>query len=124
MNELGITFVRYSDKAPSIDDGIETVRKSLPRMWIDEKKCVSLLKAIENYRQEYDSKRRVYRSSPLHDDASHWADALRYMCVALPLVMTKNNPQDVDKRYNEAMYGNDSSMPKFFHSNNEQFPSY
>jgi len=124
MKELGITFVRYSTKAPSIDDGIEIVRKTLPRLWIDEKNCASFIKSIENYRQEYDHKRRIYKSSPLHDDSSHWSDALRYMCVGLPLVITTNNPQDIQKRYDEAVSGVDSSMPKFFQSNNEQFPGY
>jgi phage terminase large subunit len=124
MKELGITFIRYSTKAPSIDDGIEIVRKTLPRLWIDEKNCASFIKSVENYRQEYDHKKRIYKSSPLHDDSSHWSDALRYMCVGLPLVITTNNPQDIQKRYDEAVLGVDSTMPKFFQSNNEQFPGY
>lgn len=71
MHDLGISFIRYTEKAPSIDDGIEIVRRSLPRMWIDEKTCEPLIKAMENYRQEYDNKKKVYKSQPLHDENSH-----------------------------------------------------
>jgi len=65
MHDLGITFMRYSEKAPSIEDGIEMVRRTLPKAWIDEKTCEPLIKSLENYRQEYDNKRKVYKSQPL-----------------------------------------------------------
>ena len=39
MHDLGITFVRYTEKQPSIEDGIEAVRRNLPKMWFDEKAC-------------------------------------------------------------------------------------
>lgn len=116
MHDMGITFVRYSDKAPSIDDGIEMVRRMLPRVWIDEKRCAPLIKALEGYRQEYDHKRRVYKTSPLHDDNSHWADAFRYLCVYL----SKYNPtnqtsaEELDKRYRETVYGGQSNLPPIF----------
>lgn len=57
MHDLGISFIRYSEKAPGIDDGIEIVRRTLPRIWIDDRTCEPLIKAMENYRQEYDNKK-------------------------------------------------------------------
>jgi phage terminase large subunit len=71
MHDLGITFVRVEGKLPSIDDGIEAVRRILPRCWFDDKSCGKLIKYLENYRQEYDNKRKVYKSTPLHDINSH-----------------------------------------------------
>lgn len=105
MHDLGITFMRYSEKPCSIDDGIEMVRRALPRMWIDEKRCKDFLNAIENYRQEYDNKKRIYKTTPLHDFSSHWSDALRYLCVALPKLQSGASPEDIDNRYNKAIYG-------------------
>jgi len=67
---LGIKFT----VAPSIsiEDGIESVRSAFSKIWIDETKCQSLIKAINNYRQEYDSKKKVYKPRPLHDIYSHF----------------------------------------------------
>jgi len=68
--QLGIQFTI----APSIsiEDGIESVRSTLPKMWIDEQKCEKLLKSLNNYRQEFDNKKRVYKPRPLHDWSSHF----------------------------------------------------
>ena len=65
----------------SVEDGIETVRRMLPRTWIDETKCDVGLRSIRDYREKRDEKRRV-SLGPLHDWTSHGADALRYLMVA------------------------------------------
>lgn len=105
MYDLGVNFIRYTDKLPSIDDGIEAVRRGLPRTWIDEKSCGPLIKALENYRQEYDNKKKIYKSNPLHDNSSHAADACRYLYLGLPKVTPNSSPEEINKRYNEALYG-------------------
>ena len=64
-----------------VEDGIETVRRMLPRCWIDQTKCREGLAAIRDYREKIDPKRRV-SMGPLHDWTSHGADALRYLMVA------------------------------------------
>lgn len=114
MHDLGISFMRYSEKAPSIEDGIEAVRRALPRVWIDEKTCEPLIKALENYRQEFDNKKKVYKSQPLHDNNSHAADAMRYLCVALPKLQSNGSPEEINKRYNEVMYGVSDRPGGFF----------
>jgi phage terminase large subunit len=98
----------------SIEDGIEAVRSSLGKIWIDELNCKPLIKAIENYRQEYDAKRKVYKPHPLHDNNSHFADALRYLCVSLPKTRDGLTPEELDRQYREAVYGGQSSVPNFF----------
>ncbi len=109
---LGINFI----VAPSIsiEDGIESVRSTLGKIWIDEEKCQPLLKALINYRQEYDTKRKIYNSQPLHDWSSHFADALRYLCVSLPKTRDGLSPQDLNKMYIEAAFGGNSNLPPFF----------
>ncbi len=109
--QLGIIFTLSNDL--SIVDGIEAVRTTLPKVWIDEIRCKELIKAIENYRQEFDAKKKVYKSHPLHDGSSHFADALRYMCVSLPKTRDSTSGEDLDKRYRQAMYG-EEDMPREF----------
>lgn len=64
-----------------VEDGIETVRRMLPRTWIDETKCRDGLAALRDYREKIDPKRRV-TLGPLHDWTSHGADALRYLMTS------------------------------------------
>jgi hypothetical protein len=64
-----------------VADGIETVRRLLPRTWIDEGRCEAGLRALRDYREKSDPKRRV-ALGPLHDWTSHGADALRYLMTA------------------------------------------
>lgn len=110
--QLGVTFTICKDH--SIVDGIEAVRSKLSIMYIDSEKCAPLLKALENYRQEYDAKNRVYKPHPLHSWASHYADAMRYLCVSLSQVRDDSSSEAVDQRFNEAVLGEESNIPYIF----------
>jgi phage terminase large subunit len=66
-----------------IADGINAVRKLLPRCWFDRDKCAEGIKAMRQYRREYDDLRKVFLERPLHDWASDPADAFRYLAVGL-----------------------------------------
>lgn len=97
----------------SIIDGIEAVRSMFSRVWIDEVKCAPLIKALENYRQTFDAKRKVYSDQPLHNWASHYADSARYLALSLPRTQDSLSAKELDQRYYEAM-GVDNHMPNFF----------
>ena len=75
---LEITIVK---KLP-VADGIQAVRRLLPRCWFD-KNVKQGLDALRNYRRNYDEKRNVFFDSPLHDWCSHAADSFRYLAVGL-----------------------------------------
>lgn len=109
--QLGINFTVAPDL--SIEDGIEAVRSALSKIWIDESNK-SFIKALENYRQEYDPKKKVYKNHPLHDWSSHWADCLRYLAISLPKTRDGSSPEELDKRYQEAVYGVKGNMPNVF----------
>lgn len=81
LNDLGIK-VKVVKKL-SIEDGINAARKILPRCWFDKDKCSTGIKALRQYRTEFDEKRKVFRLRPLHDWSSHAADAFRYLAVSL-----------------------------------------
>ncbi len=120
--ELGIKFeirmdrnVRHSAiPNVSIMDGIEAVRSTLPRIWIDKTKCADLITAIRDYRKEYDTKLKVYKPHPLHDKNSHYADCLRYLCLSLKLCARGTTPEELEQRYREAVMGTNAHLPEFF----------
>lgn len=93
--ELGIRFTQVP-KA-EIEDGIEAVRQLLPRCRFDEKNCYRGIEALKSYRKQWDEKLRVYRSKPLHDWASHPADAFRTMAMGL----RSSGPRHKDRKYPE-----------------------
>jgi phage terminase large subunit len=79
-----------------IQEGIECARTTFPRLWIDEG-CKDLLIALENYRAEYDPRKEVYGSKPVHDKFSHMADAFRYACISIKLYAdSKQGPSDFE----------------------------
>lgn len=71
----GITFETVANE--SIEEGIEAVRTMLPRAWFDRNKCQLGINALNSYHKEFDDKHRTYKTKPVHDWASHGADAMR-----------------------------------------------
>ena len=67
----------------SVMDGISLVREILPYCHFDEYRCDDGIKHLEAYRKEWDAKHGTWKDRPLHDDASHAADAFRYFAVAM-----------------------------------------
>jgi phage terminase large subunit len=116
--ELGVKFTE--PVKIGIEDGIEGVRRSLGKIWIDEKKCARLIKCLENYQEEYDAKRRIYRGYPRKDQYTHGADAMRYLCAALPRCGNYSSAAKIEKNYKEAVYG-DKPQGGFFR---EDLPEY
>lgn len=64
-----------------VEDGIQAVRRLLPRCWFDKTRCAAGLEALRMYRRDYDERGQEYRVRPVHDWTSHYADAFRYFAV-------------------------------------------
>ena len=105
----------------SIQDGIEAVRSKLNKMWIDEFQCKNLIKALESYRKEYDSKLMIYKENPLHDWASHWADSVRYLVLSLGKTGDGTTPEELNRRYEEARFGRTRDSDDFFSGQHDTF---
>ncbi len=58
-------------------DGIDAARLRFNRMWFDADKCARGIDCLRMYRSEFDDKHQVLRPRPVHDWASHGADAFR-----------------------------------------------
>ncbi len=66
----------------SVLDGINAARRTLPRVVFHER-CEELgIAALEQYQREWDDDNKVFRQHPLHNWASHLADAFRYLALA------------------------------------------
>lgn len=80
LEGLGLNGIRVVPNIP-VADGIQAVRMLLPTCWFDAGKCKEGLEALRMYRREWDDKRQEFRTNPLHDWTSHFADAARYFAV-------------------------------------------
>jgi hypothetical protein len=72
---MGIKFTTV--QRHEVEDGIEAVRNLLPSFWMDAGKCERAINGLREYRKEWDDDRKVFRATPLHNWASHPADAMR-----------------------------------------------
>lgn len=67
----------------SVHDGINAVRTLFPQMYFDGTLCADGLQYLRRYQWGPPTVLGVARREPLHDDASHPADALRTLAVAI-----------------------------------------
>ena len=76
---LGITF----QICPNIglEDGIHAARLTMSRCWFDADKCARGLEALMHYKRDWNSRLNEFKTEPVHDWASHGADAFRYLAV-------------------------------------------
>lgn len=87
---MGIDFTTVTNI--SIDDGIDATRQLLKTVWIDEKRCARGIECVRNYRREYNDKMQEFKPRPVHDWASHAADALRYVALSIDRMVVKKQP--------------------------------
>ena len=83
----------------NIDDGIQAVRRMLPKCWFNMPKVKQGVDCLRNYRREFDEKRNVFYEKPLHDWSSHAADAFRYLALGLEQTNTWGKPLTVNTRW-------------------------
>jgi hypothetical protein len=76
----------------SVDTRIEAARLILPLCYFDERKTELGMDALRNYRYRVDEDTKQFSNEPMHDWASHAADAFGYMAIALkePKKETRN----------------------------------
>lgn len=79
--KMGINLI--SVQKVEIIPGIDAVRNILNRCWFDEKRCAQGIKCLENYKKDWDERNATWRSHPVHNWASHGADAFRTLATGL-----------------------------------------
>lgn len=88
---LGIRYQVLPTLKLSKAEAIECVRGRFNRVWIDEEKCKRLILCVENYRKIWNDKMQCYSEQPLHDWASHGADAFSYMMHAVKITVDSDS---------------------------------
>jgi len=81
-----------------VEDRIEATRNMLSRCWFDANRCARGIEALRQYRKEYDEKNKTFRTRPVHDWASHGADAFGYGAMTKPRER-KWEPIEYDNRW-------------------------
>lgn len=74
--EMGLNF-QACQRPGTKEDAIEAARKLLAYSWFDKDHCAKGIDALAAYRKDYDEKNQVYKLRPVHDWASHGADAFQ-----------------------------------------------
>lgn len=90
-----------------VSEGINAARTIFSRCWFDRARCDresqreedggSGLSALRSYRYEFDEAKQEFKREPLHDWASHGADAFRYLAIALTLQADEEKPKPKPK---------------------------
>ena len=96
--EMGLEF----DIAPklSVEDGIEQVRRMLPKCYFHKSNCKKLIEALKSYCKRWDEKNNCFRNKPLHNWASHFCDSVRYGAIVEPVERSDwSKPIRVDTNY-------------------------
>ena len=81
-------------EVPNLDllDGIAATRQTFPLLHFHEPETQGLVLALKSYHYEYDEDKKVYKTDPVHDWSSHYADMLRY------LALVANKKQQITRR--------------------------
>ena len=85
--------VRISPKL-LIGSGINAVRSTLPNCWFDADKCAEGLSALRGYHWAPDTPGGTERNAPVHDWASHGADAFRTLAVSIKYPEKRELPRE------------------------------
>jgi hypothetical protein len=76
-----------------LQEGIDAVRNLLNRCWFDEVKCEKGIKALENYRKDWNETLGCWRDHTRHDHFSQGSDAMRYLAISLIKAKTKEEDE-------------------------------
>lgn len=67
------------------EDAIEVARQALSKCWFDIEKCETGTSALSSYRKKLDELNKVWMKTPLHDWASHGADAFQTFAASFDM---------------------------------------
>ncbi len=97
LRNYGLGRMRVQDRH-AVDDGINAVRMVLDKCWFDEEKCRRGLDALRAYEKKWDQKNQIMSAKPLHNWASHSADAFRTFAMGQKGPDRHNTVRDEDRQ--------------------------
>lgn len=96
LHKLGINCTIMKRTSP--EERIHASRMAFDRMWFDQEKCKEALRALRQYRYEFNERTLVYRKRPIHDWTSHFADCFGLCAEGLNLSKPR---RDLPQRDND-----------------------
>jgi phage terminase large subunit len=98
-------FKTLVNRQLSVSDGINATRTIFPQLYFDANLCADGLQYLRRYQWGPPTALGVPRSQPLHDEASHPADALRTLAVGI-----KEPAREAKQASPHQFYGSDGWM--------------
>lgn len=74
--------ISVSERTENVHNDIEMVRAILPTCWFDAEGCKDGIRALDEYQHEWNDRLGCWKDEPLHNWASHGADAFREFAVS------------------------------------------
>lgn len=96
-----------------IVEGIDAVRNILNRCFFDQEKCSTGIRMIESYRRAWDDKNGCWKNDPVHNEASHCADAFRMLALSLEESKPGMSKEDVARLNQKHGHGKISQPPPY-----------
>jgi hypothetical protein len=91
--------------------GIDAARNILNRCWFDSVKCEKGIRALENYKKEWNDRQGCWASQPLHNWASHGADAFRTLATGLCYITGQKSQAEEERAKLERLKDSSGLLP-------------
>lgn len=95
MATLGYRMSKGARLGP--EDRIEATRQFLKDCWFDAEKCQHGIRALQNYRREFNDKLDQFKATPVHDWASHGSDAFGELALNINKMQVATKPKPMPK---------------------------
>ena len=80
-----------------VEDRIEATRQFLKNCWFDSEKCAAGIRALQNYRRDFNDKLEQFKATPVHDWASHGSDAFGEGAININKMQVATKPKPMPK---------------------------
>jgi hypothetical protein len=95
--QVGIRPVEIIKRTKNTYDDIRNYCKPvLKQCFFDVEKCDKIITHLDNYRRKWSKSDAMFSNDPLHDEASHGADAYRTFAVSTDLLLGDDAPPIID----------------------------
>lgn len=105
LKSAGLKNIYVVPKQSKMDQ-IAAARSMLPACWFDKHMCSDGIDAMKNYQRKWDEENKVFVLKPLHNWASHGADAFMQFAMGYKdPVKGYNLPREADNSYDVLNHG-------------------
>lgn len=100
FTEAGVRNIEIVKRATDKQVPIAQLKRAFNKYWFDSERCSEGLKALRNYRYKWIERDQIFSREPVHDWASHDADALMQSAQADDAGLGRTDGWDTPLPYN------------------------